>query len=674
MNTLSRTLTKIVLSFFLFCFFLIQLANAQTIVSVSPDNGQIGQILRVDIAGSNTNFFNGSSSIQTSFKKGTTTINAPITQAYTNTLIEVNLDLSNTSYPSGYYDLEMNTPAHGLLTLSNAFRIDTTALMSATPQVAFKGQTINTLIAGRAINFNNVTIDPYYFRNGDTIQASIVSPRTKPSDTLELSVDLSSSSIREGNYDLRVMTPGGPLFLRNALEVKTTNITGTVYFDANSNNVFDSGETGIPSVNLKILPSGLLTYSNSNGKFRFGDVSQGTHQVVVYPPTGSSSTMTDTQTVVVSNLGTYNVMFGLSNNVQYLLDLYTRDSRARCASLYTNFTRILNRGNTTIDGVYYFIKDSSVTFHPITTADADSVKGDTAFFSFSNLAPFAKESRIIYCDLPSITVLPIGSILRSNVTAYILDNGGNIVVGSDVTGNSAIGVSCSFDPNDKQVSPVGLDSLGYVPHNTILDYRIRFQNTGNDTAYRVVVLDTLSADLDLSTFEFLDASHSVVTELDPVSRELKFIFDNIFLVDSTTNEPASNGYIDFRISPNANLMDSTSIYNRAAIYFDFNPPVITNSVVNTFVSFITAIYEQRERINLSVSPNPSTGEFSINLNNRVKSGLLNIYDVNGKLVYRELGLRGVKKMLNLNHLENGLYILSIQEGEKAFMTKLIIDK
>ncbi|TGD83317.1 DUF7619 domain-containing protein [Hymenobacter wooponensis] len=139
----------------------------------------------------------------------------------------------------------------------------------------------------------------------------------------------------------------------------------------------------------------------------------------------------------------------------------------------------------------------------------------------------------------------------------------------------------SYDPNDKQVVPVGVTAQHFTPTNQALRYQVRFQNTGNDVAYRVVVVDTISADLDLSTLQINAASHSyrlaVAGQQRPV---LTFTFDNIMLPDSASNPLGSNGLIQFSIRPKAVLAARTRIDNFADIFFDYNEPVRTNTTTN----------------------------------------------------------------------------------------------
>ncbi|MBT2559430.1 IPT/TIG domain-containing protein [Hymenobacter sp. ISL-91] len=139
----------------------------------------------------------------------------------------------------------------------------------------------------------------------------------------------------------------------------------------------------------------------------------------------------------------------------------------------------------------------------------------------------------------------------------------------------------SYDPNDKQVVPTGRTAQRYTPTGEALRYQIRFQNTGNDVAYQVAVVDTLSADLDLSTLLVGAVSHpyrlSVSGRKRPV---LTFTFDRIMLPDSTSNEAGSHGFVQFSIRPKAALPARTRIDNFADIFFDYNEAVRTDTTTN----------------------------------------------------------------------------------------------
>lgn len=147
----------------------------------------------------------------------------------------------------------------------------------------------------------------------------------------------------------------------------------------------------------------------------------------------------------------------------------------------------------------------------------------------------------------------------------------------------------SYDPNDKQAQPLGITSNHYIDSVQEIDYQIRFQNTGNDTAFHVYILDTLSAALDLSTFMPGAASHDYTYDiLGGTPTVVRFDFYNILLLDSNANEPESHGFVQFRIGQSAANPQGTLIENSAAIYFDFNPPIITNTTDHLVFDYVPA--------------------------------------------------------------------------------------
>jgi uncharacterized repeat protein (TIGR01451 family) len=145
----------------------------------------------------------------------------------------------------------------------------------------------------------------------------------------------------------------------------------------------------------------------------------------------------------------------------------------------------------------------------------------------------------------------------------------------------------SFDPNDKNAVPAGYSDQHIIRANQTIDYKIRFQNTGTDTAFHIVVVDTLSPLLDVRTLELGASSHPYRLDIYP-GGILHFVFKPIMLPDSNVNEVASHGYLKFKIAQQPDLADGTIIENTAAIYFDQNDPVLTNTVLHTIgYPFIT---------------------------------------------------------------------------------------
>lgn len=141
-------------------------------------------------------------------------------------------------------------------------------------------------------------------------------------------------------------------------------------------------------------------------------------------------------------------------------------------------------------------------------------------------------------------------------------------------------VQGSYDPNDKIEVHGNNLPFNFIENEEYMTYVIRFQNTGTDTAFNVYVRDTLSDKFDWSSFEMIDASHPYELSVQG-GNSLEWYFRDIYLVDSNRNEPASHGFIAFRIKPRSDLQIGDSVTNDAGIYFDFNLPVQTNLMLST---------------------------------------------------------------------------------------------
>lgn len=243
----------------------------------------------------------------------------------------------------------------------------------------------------------------------------------------------------------------------------------------------------------------------------------------------------------------------------------------------------------------------------------------------------------------------------------------------------------SYDPNDKSVSPSGVGTGKLVKHKILLDFLIRFQNTGTDTAYKVVVVDTLDKNLDLATLEFGASSHTYKIEFTGSGQPiLKFTFDKINLVDSFTNEPKSHGFVSFKITPYDSIPNGTLVKNSADIYFDFNLPIKTNTTqvsiddrlpTGATLSIITGVKEQYTNYeSIYVYPNPFSNSTNFEFVYNTKAAQLIVYDIKGELVAQENISGKTTYPFYRNNLPNGMYFYNIENnaGEIIGRGKLVL--
>lgn len=260
---------------------------------------------------------------------------------------------------------------------------------------------------------------------------------------------------------------------------------------------------------------------------------------------------------------------------------------------------------------------------------------------------------IIGCQLVFIPVTfpgntPAGTSVTFN--AYISNS--TEVDFSNNSGTATAVILNSYDPNDKTCN---LPALLSPEQQEKLQYRIRCQNDGNFAALNVVIRDTISPFLDLSTFRLIGSSHPASTSIDPATREVVFYLYNAQLAPSADNLEASQGYVLYEISETASVPLNTPIENTAYIYFDYNPPIVTNTTTHS--NGYLGLNEHNQQFH-QLYPNP-TSDFIF-----LADGLLadiRVYDISGKLLLEGRQTNSV----SLKNLTAGLYQVIIHSGSST---------
>ncbi len=257
---------------------------------------------------------------------------------------------------------------------------------------------------------------------------------------------------------------------------------------------------------------------------------------------------------------------------------------------------------------------------------------------------------------------------------------GMVTLFSPLEAGPFIAIDCqenigAYDPNDKQALPRGVGDDHLLRENTPIEYKIRFQNTGTDTAFNVVLLDTLSPWLNAASVRPGASSHDYTFRI-LEGNTLEFRFDNILLPDSSANQEASNGFVQFTVDQRPDNPHGTRIENSAAIYFDFNEPVITNTVFHTIGEMVVTVNESREPgllAGLKVYPNPFTDAAVLEFP-KEQAGVFYLFAIDGRLVL-EQAFRGTNFRLSARQLKPGTYFYQIlaQEGG-VYRGKMVVSK
>ena len=284
----------------------------------------------------------------------------------------------------------------------------------------------------------------------------------------------------------------------------------------------------------------------------------------------------------------------------------------------------------------------------------------------------------------------------TNNTSAIVEDCGIVTFGNQSTivfpvndESHFIDIDCtdnisSCDPNDKAGSPIGYGTSNYISPGTDIEYKIRFQNTGTDTAFNVILRDTLSSLLNIESIRAGVSSHSYDFTIEG-ENILLFNFPNILLVDSNRNEPLSHGFIEFKISHKKDIVAGSEILNQAGIYFDANPVVMTNQTLHTIqINYLEVFLDDNEQTvgnnelgevnnQIKVFPNPTLDKATFLFENHVTNGNIRIISTTGQLM-QATKFTGREFILDGHDYSPGLYIFEVFDGDKKLNVGKILVK
>ncbi|MES2514473.1 MAG: T9SS type A sorting domain-containing protein [Bacteroidota bacterium] len=454
-------------------------------------------------------------------------------------------------------------------------------------------------------------------------------------------------------------------------------IQGNVYIDNNADCNKNLGDNNFSNALIVINPGNRFGYANANGDYSVNNLPFGTYSASVQHSFGlifptCTTTVNATVNSGTPNATANNLSVGFNSIIQPDLSV-----SGWSQGIVPGFTcrmnyYLTNLNNVSSSGIYKAILPSA--FIPnITNASplTYTLSGDTILWNFTNVIYIGGQIHFSV-DFTTPLTIPLGSNFSTCMLAQPIATDLNYANNTTCYNRFVTG---SFDPNDKTASPAGLGPNGDIAATeTELTYLIRFQNTGNGPAVNIVVKDTLSPNVDITTFEMLGSSHNYNMDI-MTGNVLRWKFNNIMLPDSNNNEPASHGYIHYRIKRNNNNAPGTQIKNTAYIYFDFNEPVVTNTAINT-IETITGIQSQSmANDQWLVYPNPSTGLLTVINNNIAPDTKLKIEVLNsfGQLVLEETAVSN-HKTLDISKFSNGVYFVKIVSDKQSSAKRVVLSK
>ncbi len=371
------------------------------------------------------------------------------------------------------------------------------------------------------------------------------------------------------------------------------NIEGDVFKDDNGNCIKQSAETKIYPIKVNLYKGGSLVESGYfPGSYSFKPA-KSTYRIEVdtsYTPFYPSCKADTTLSVTTVDSLHYGINIGLRCKPGFDIGVRNIETgwlrpggtaqlnigagdfsaffNANCASGTGGVVTLTMQGPVSyMSPAVGALTPANVTGQTITwnVSDFGIVKFDSSFNILIGLATGATSGQQV-CFVVSVTPT----------------SGDNATDNNTLT--QCFTVHASFDPNEMEVYPPEGKITPTDPQ--WLTYTVHFQNTGTDTALNVSIADTLSNNLDISSFQLIGYSSKVVAQIFP-SGLVKFTFPGIYLPDSATNEARSKGFVQYKVKLKPNLTSGTQVENGAYIYFDFNSPVATNHVINTICNSIS---------------------------------------------------------------------------------------
>jgi len=456
------------------------------------------------------------------------------------------------------------------------------------------------------------------------------------------------------------------------IEVTTTacRIRMIAFMDLNYNGIKDANE---PNFNL-----GSFQYEFNNS----GNVMEGSSSFSFYDVflDNDTTTLNLNFNIYPENSGTYvcnqsysNITYNPQNfifyfpvnvtNPPHFVSLNFFGVNPRPSSTYMNNITLRNLGAEPQSGTITFTKDPQLNIHQVNVPATITPTGFT--YNYTNLGPNETQHISVRFLIPEIPIVQLDQTLNSSVIATYINSSGTTSSNQSTLTNRIV---AAYDPNDKNEDRGPQIHIDDFEVGDDLYYTIRFQNTGNANALTVRIEDVLDPQLNPATVRMISSSHNYI--LTRNQNLLEWTFNDIDLVPESVDELESIGYVYFKIKPFPGFTVGSVIPNTASIFFDTNPPIITNTFQTEFVDQLSV--PSLETTHFQIYPNPVREMMYIQSTSTETLSSIRLFNMLGKEVLQLNHIHSTATQINLSGLQSGIYLIELTSEHGTTTTKKVV--
>lgn len=437
-------------------------------------------------------------------------------------------------------------------------------------------------------------------------------------------------------------------------------ISGLVFLDENSNQIFDQNEKRVSQarINYNGAETAGSIWTNPQGMYQV-QAKQGSFELGLETPPWFAPVSTP-----------------LSVDIDNFYDLETRNFAVNKIADVTELSielvpnspipglpwavkAIINNNGTLDANAKFRIAIPSATFFS-SASIPHTIEGNAVVIDPGTLP--ALESTVVdlfFTELSTANFFPGDSIAISASLDLIAD-----AVSSNNQSNAVCKVISESYPNSVRNLRGNLISYQSVQQSQPFRYLVQCQNIFDTTVTSVRLNDRISPEnFELGSLKILASSHPLKVYAENNGR-IEWAFNEIELLPSTENETLSKAWFLFEITPNTTLNEGDLISKNIRVNFNYFPSLFTN----TDSTYISSSSQIKNLVNndLQVFPNPTNRYTTLVFNNQNRlGGKIEITGLEGRLLHASFVEGNLpKKDIDFSAFSPGLYLIRYFDFEK----------